>query len=159
MLYYIRQKQSYLTNKFDMRPTCISCHMNTFFCTQFEEFKRLKACSEKWKDICVLQLLEAGLRHGIKCHELDRIYMSVTQPNEHQFLAEARLKEWSIQILDSLYIARKKQARIDLVRPLVEMLPHTLDDVHFFDVRPELNKRRGCPFSIMYGKNYPQQDR
>lgn len=158
MLYYIRQKQSYMPEKFDMRSTCGSCHMNTFFYAQFEEFKRLQACGEKWKDIHVLQFLEGGLRHGIKCHELDLIYMPINQPNEHWFLAEVRLKEWSIHIVDSFYTARRKQARIECVWPLAEMIPHSLDDVYFFDVRPELNKLRGSPFSIVYGKHYPQQD-
>ena len=123
MLYYIRKKQSYLPDRFDMRSTCGSWHMNAFFYSQFEEFKRQKAHGEKWKDICVLQFLEGGLRHGIKCHDLDRIYMPVNQPNEHWFLTEVRLNEWSIHIMDSLYTARRKQSRIDHVRPLTKMLP------------------------------------
>ena len=99
------------------------------------------------------------LRHGIKCHELDLIYMPINQPNEHSFLAEVRLKEWAIQIIDSLYTARRKQVRIERVQPLVEMFPHALEDVYFFDVRLELNKRQGSSFYIVYGKHYPQQDR
>ena len=123
MLYYIRQKQRYLLGRFDMRSTCGSCHMNAFFYAQFEEFKRLKARGEKWKDICVLQFLEGGLWHGIKCHYLDRIYIPINQPNEHWFLVKVRLNEWAIHIMDSLYTARRKQSRIDCVRPLAEILP------------------------------------
>ena len=151
-MFYIRHKQRYLLDMFDMRSTCGSCHINAFFCTQFEEFKRLKALGEKWKDIRVLQFLEGGLRHGIKCQYLDRIYMPINQPNEHWFLAEVRLNEWSIHIMDSLYTARWKQLRMDCVRPLAEMLLQALDDVHFFDVLPKQNKRKGSPFSIVYGK-------
>ena len=81
--------------------------------------------------------------------------MPINQPNEHWFLAEVRLKEWVIHIIDSLYTARHKQARIECVRPLAEMLPQEHEDVHFFDVRAELKKRRGSPFSIVYGKAYP----
>ena len=158
MFYYIRQKQRYLPDRFDIRSTCGSCHMNAFLCAQFEEFKRLKARGKKWKDIHVLQFLEGGLRHGIKCQYLDRIYMPINQPNEHQFLTEVRLNEWAIHIIDSLYIVRRKQSRIDCVRPLAEMLPQALDDVHFFDVRAELKKWRVSPFSIVYGKAYSQQD-
>ena len=83
MLYYIRQKQRYLLERFDMRATCGSCHLKAFFCAQFEEFKRLAARGEKWKDIRVLQFLQEGLRHGIKCQQVDRIYMPINQPNEH----------------------------------------------------------------------------
>ena len=82
--------------------------------------------------------------------------MPINQPNEHWFLTEVRLNE--IHIIDSLYTARRKQSRIECVRPLAEMFPQALEDVHFFDVRAELNKRRGSPFSIVYGKAYPQQD-
>ena len=67
MLYYIRQKQRYLPERFDMSATYGSCHLNAFFCAQFEEFKRLAARGERWKDIRVLQFLEGGLRHGINC--------------------------------------------------------------------------------------------
>ena len=141
-----------------MRATCGSCHLNVFFYTQFEEFKRQAARGERWKDIRVLQFLQGGLRHGIKCQQVDRIYMPINQPNEHWFLAEVRLNEWAIHIIDSLYIARRKQSRIECVRPLAEMLPQALEDVHFFDVRAELSKRRGSPFSIVYRKGYPQQD-
>ena len=158
MLYYIRQKQQYLPDHFDMRATCGTCHLNSFFCAQFDEFKRLAAMGERWKDIRVLQFLQGGLRHGINCQQVDRLYMPINQPNEHWFLAEVRLNEWAIHIIDSLYTARRKQARIECVRPLAEMLPQALEDVHFFNVRAELNKRRGSPFSIVYGKAYPQQD-
>ena len=84
--------------------------------------------------------------------------MPINQPNEHWFLTEVRLNEWAIHIIDSLYTARRKQARIECVRPLVEMLPQALEDVDFFDVRAELKKRRGSPLLIVYGKAYPQQD-
>ena len=84
--------------------------------------------------------------------------MPIKQPNEHWFLAEVRLNEWSIHIMDSLYTARQKQSRIDCVRPLAEMLLQALEDVYFFNVRPALNKRRGSPFAIVYGKAFPQQD-
>ena len=84
--------------------------------------------------------------------------MPINQPNEHWFLVEVRLNEWAIHIIDSLYTARRKQSRIDCVRPLAEMLSQALEDVYFFDVRAELNKRRGSPFAIMYGKAYPRQD-
>ena len=69
------------------------------------------------------------------------IYMPINQPSEHWFLAEVRLKEWLIHIIDSLYIVRRKQVRIERVRPLVKILLHVLDDVHFFNVWLELNKR------------------
>ena len=149
-MYYIRQKQRYLLDRFDMRSTCGSYHMKTIFYAQFEEFKRLKAWGEKWKDIRVLQFLEGGLWHGIKCQYLDRIYMPINQPNEHWFLDEVRLNEWSIHIMNSLYTARWKQSRIDCVRPLAKMLPQALDDI-----RSELNKWRGFPFAIVYGKQFP----
>ena len=67
MLYCIRQKQWYLPERFDMRATCGTYHLNSFFYAQFEEFKRLAAVGERWKDIRVLQFLQGGLRHGIKC--------------------------------------------------------------------------------------------
>ena len=158
MLYYIRQKQQYLPDHFDMRATCGTCHLNSFFCAQFDEFKWLAAVGERWKDIRVLQFLQGGLRHGINCQHVDRIYLPINQPNEHWFLAEVRLNEWAIHIMDSLYTARRKQSRIECVRPLAEMLPHALEEVQFFEGRPELRKRRGSPLSIVYGKGYPQQD-
>ena len=93
----------------------------------------------------------------MKCHEVDTIYFPINQPNEHWFLGVVRLNEWSIHRLDSLYTARKKQARLDVVRPLTEMLPHALEDVKFFDFRPELVKSKGIPLIIVYEKKYPQQ--
>ncbi|KAL5572153.1 hypothetical protein UlMin_021750 [Ulmus minor] len=158
LLYYIRQKQVYVPDSFDMRATCGSCHLNTFFCAQYKEFKNLISAGEKWEDSRVLQFLQGGLRHGIRCHDVDTIYMPINQPNLHWYLAVVNLKDWSIHIIDSLFTARKKQERIDLVQPMAEMLPHALQDVGFFESRPELVEYKQRTFQIVYEKKYPQQD-
>ena len=155
LLYYIRQKQLYVSERFDMRAMCGSCHLNTFFCAQYKEYKNLKSAGEKWEDSRVLQFLQGGLRHGIRCHKLDIIYMPINQSNLHWYLAVVNLKDWSIHILDFLFTARRKQDRIDLVKPMVEMLPQALEDVGFFDSRPELVEYKKRPFRILYEKKYP----
>ena len=141
-----------------MRATCDSCHLNTFFCAQYTEYKRLKIAGKNWKDVRVLKFLEGGLRHGIRCHDLDTIYMPINQPNTHWYLAVIKFKDCSIHIIDSLFDARRKQERIDMVRPLAQMLLQALDDVRFFDARPELQEYKQRSFIIVYEKKYPQQD-
>ena len=159
ILYYIRQKQRYVVEKFDDTATCGNTIINSLFVAQYEEYKRKSEAGEKWEtDSRIVKFLKGELRHGKRCHQVNTIYLPMNQSNEHWFLVAVRLNEWCIDVFDSLYSPQIKEDILNIVRPLASMLPQALEDVQFFDARSKLAKYKNLEFNIEYNrKACPQQ--
>ena len=159
LLYYIKQKQRYLLEKFDARATCSNTLINTLFCAQFEDFTKKSEVGEIWeRDSRIVNFLMGELRYRKRCHDVNTIYLLLNQLNTHQFLAAIHLNEWRIEVYDSLYSPQQKEDRLRVVRRLASMLPHALEVVQFFEVRSKLAKYRWMELNITYNKKVcPQQ--
>ncbi|KDO37273.1 hypothetical protein CISIN_1g032006mg [Citrus sinensis] len=88
--------------------------------------------------------------------DVDMIFIPVNLGGDHWVLALADLRARRMRIYDSLVTFREDKTYLRKFKPLQVVFPQWLQDVGFYNIRPELQS--ADPWKVRIVKDVPQQE-